>query len=166
MQRDQVSALVLKGMTTRQIAEKVGISQRTVVRDIQHLQAQWREKALEAIDQVKARELASLDIMEAEAWDAYNRSKQDYTKKVVEDKPTGKGRSARIETGSQHGDPRLFNVILSIKERRAKLLGMDAPTKIAGTNPEGTEERPLAVVAMPAQMGMDEWQQTFVKPAS
>ena len=53
--------------------------------------------------------------------------------------------------------------MLKIMDQRAKLLGAYAPTKIASTNPEGTEERPMTVVALPAQMSQEAWAQAFSK---
>lgn len=43
-------------------------------------------------------------------------------------------------TPAQQGDQGAIDRVLRIMERRARLLGIDAPTKIAPTNPEGTEE--------------------------
>lgn len=56
--------------------------------------------------------------------------------------------------------------MLKIMDQRAKLLGTYAPTKVASTNPEGTEERPMAVVALPAQMSQEAWAQAFSKRES
>jgi hypothetical protein len=39
-----------------------------------------------------------------------------------------------------HGDPVAVNTALRIMDRRARYLGIDAPTKIAPTNPEGNAE--------------------------
>lgn len=44
--------------------------------------------------------------------------------------------------------PRLAAIdrLLKIQERRARLLGLDKPTKVAQTNPEGTKAAPTAVI--------------------
>jgi len=36
------------------------------------------------------------------------------------------------------GDPQIINAWIKLSESRRKLLGLDAPTKIAATNPDGT----------------------------
>ena len=59
---------------------------------------------------------------------------------------------------------RAADVVLKIMERRARLIGLDAPTKIAATNPDGTmeaaavplsdSERVLALGAIYERMGI------------
>lgn len=41
------------------------------------------------------------------------------------------------------------NAALKIMERRARLLGLDAPTKVAATNPDGTKEASLVQFYLP-----------------
>lgn len=139
---EEVSRLLLTGITTRAVAEKIGLSQSAVMRIKKHLQAAWIAASTEAVDQIKARELAKLDLWEAEVIAEWEKSKKDYTKKTVEDKPAGSrgggGKSAKIETGGQCGDPRYIQALISIQDRRAKILGVDAPSKIAPTKPDGS----------------------------
>jgi hypothetical protein len=141
--RETIARLRLRCRTLQQIADETGLSHATVKREMRLIEAEWREAAREDIATVKARELQKLDDLEAEARAEWERSKLDWQKRVVEDKPVGTrgggGRAAKVETGGQCGDPRYLNVLLSIQERRAKILGSDAPTKIAPTNPDGTE---------------------------
>jgi hypothetical protein len=152
------------------ICKETGLSPSTVHRELAVLTQEWRESAREEIETIKARELRKLDDLEAEARAEWERSKLDWQKRVVEDKPAGSrgggGRMAKVETGGQCGDPRYLTVILEIQKRRAALLGTDAPQKIAPTNPEGTEPAAGAViVALPPQMSPEEWARTFAKPS-
>ncbi len=50
------------------------------------------------------------------------------------------------ETGSRIGDQRFLQIVLNTSERRAKLLGPDALTKMAPTTPE--DEMPYQVDKM------------------
>lgn len=140
--REQIAAMRLRHVKTADIAAALGISDATVKRELRKVEAEWLAASQEAIDQIKARELQKLDMLEAEALSQWERSKKDYQKRVVEDRPAaGKGnpgRFAKIETGEQTGDPRYLQVLLQIQDRRAKLIGADAPQKIAPTNPDGT----------------------------
>ena len=141
--RAEIARLALFGNPTQQeIAEKVGLDQATVSRELKAIRAEWRESAVTDIEQVIAQELQKLDALEAQALAEWERSKKDWQKKVVEDKPAGSrgggGKSAKIETGGQTGDPRYLQVILGIQDRRAKLLGTDKPAKFAETNPDGS----------------------------
>ncbi len=127
-----VADLRLRGMSQQAISEKLGISQPTVSRDLKLVHQQWQDSAKEDIGTIVARELAKLDFMETELWNEWMRSKLDSQKKVVEERPTAKGgtgKIARIETAGQTGDARYINALLGIQDRRAKLLGIDAPTK-------------------------------------
>lgn len=141
--RATIATLRLKHKTIEQISQEIGLSIATVKRELIIIRKEWQAASLEAIDEIKARELASLDMMEAEVMVEWERSKADYSKKVVEDRPPGAkgggGRFAKIETGGQTGDPRYMQVLLGIKDRRAKILGTDAPTKVAPTTPDGSE---------------------------
>lgn len=47
--------------------------------------------------------------------------------------------------------------VLRIMERRSKLLGLDAPTKHAATDPTGEIERQSALWIVPPEMPLDEW---------
>jgi hypothetical protein len=140
--RERIAKLRLKHKTIAEIAEETVLSIPTINRELAIIRKEWKASAIEAIDEIKARELASLEMMEAEVLVEWERSKKDWQKKVVEDKPVGTrgggGKSAKIETGGQTGDPRYMQVLLGIKDRRAKILGTDAPTKVAPTTPDGS----------------------------
>lgn len=139
--RETISRLRLRGRTLDQIADEVGVSKMTVRRELKALIGEWQQSAAEDIAAVKARELRRLDEIESETWAEWERSKQDWEKRMVE-KGGGKGGKdkSKIERGGQCGDPRYLNVLIGIGERRAKILGVDAPTKIAPTDPTGERE--------------------------
>lgn len=79
------------------------VSQPTISRDIKWLKAQWLEDSKQSVDEFKARELAELDEIERDCALQFGADK----KRKVE----------------------WIRTRLSVKERRAKLLGLDAPTK-------------------------------------
>lgn len=152
--RERIAALRLKAWTQPMIAREVGVSEATVKRELRIIEAEWREAAKEDIATIKARELRKLDDLETEAREQWERSKKDWQKKVVEDRPNGAkgggGRFAKVETGGQCGDPRYLAIMVDIGKRRAALLGTDAPQKIAPTNPDGSalsKEHRDAIVA-------------------
>ncbi|MDO6747189.1 hypothetical protein [Gilvimarinus sp. 1_MG-2023] len=143
--RADIADMYLRGWQQVRIAEHLtqksedGIqySLDMVRRDLREVRAQWRKSALIDFDAAKQEQLAKLDMMECQVWDQWLRSCEDYKKHT-----TGKGAQGPIdktETGGQTGDPRYMNVLLSIIERRCKLLGLDAPTKVAPTDPDGKE---------------------------
>jgi transcriptional regulator with XRE-family HTH domain len=141
--RAEIARLALFGNITQQeIAEKVGLNQATISRELKAVRDEWRKSAVQDINDVIARELQKLDALEIEVLTEWERSKRDWQKKVVEDKPRGggqSGKSARIESGGQCGDPRYIQSLLGIQDRRAKLLGTDKPHKVAPTTPSGDD---------------------------
>lgn len=152
--RETIATLRLKSYTLQQIVDETGLSKSTVQRVLRELLAEWQARAAAATDEIKAAELAKLDALEREAWEEWERSKKDWAKRSVK---TGgpNGKETKAESGGQCGDPRYLNVILGIHERRARLLGIEAPTKVSATNPDGTEARPLGSYVFPVPPGMD-----------
>lgn len=96
-------------MNQTDIAETIGCSQPTVSRDINYLLDVWTKESKEDIDRLRARELEELNQMELDAAKSYLKSKQN--EKAQE---TIKWAELRLQ----------------IKDRRAKLLGIDKPTKL------------------------------------
>ncbi|MDA9095396.1 hypothetical protein N9J88_03270 [Porticoccaceae bacterium] len=105
--------------------------------DMGAIRDNWMESSLRDFDSAKAEQLAKLDQMELEAWREWQRSCEDYNKKTTT--VHGKVKGKKTETGGQAGDPRYLTAILSIVERRCRLLGLDLPQKIAPTTPDGSE---------------------------
>lgn len=99
--RRKVSQLYLRRQTQEAIAQALGVSQATISEDIAQLRKQWAQENVENLDQVKVREAAELDEMEADAAVEFSKRK----------------------------NWEWFDRRLKCKERRARLLGLDAPTK-------------------------------------
>lgn len=94
-----------------EIAERLGVSQPTISRDVAYLVEQARQSASKDVDEHRARELADLDEMERDSAIQFQATK----------------------------DPRWMTERRMIKARRADMLGLDAPSKIAPTDPTGKE---------------------------
>ncbi|EKE79464.1 hypothetical protein [Idiomarina xiamenensis] len=140
-----VAEMYLKGRTMADIADELGASINMVNYDLREVRKRWRNSAVRDFDAHRAEQLARLDLIEAAAWREWERSCEDYYKHTVGE--TAQGEIDKEETGGQTGDPRYMNVILSTVERRCKLLGLDAPTKVAPTNPEG--DKPYQAMSEP-----------------
>jgi len=78
--------------------------------DLAKLKADWKARAVSAFADEKAESLAELKLLRSEAWRAFENSKRD---------------------------PKFIAAILSILERRAKLLGLDGPAKLELSGPNG-----------------------------
>jgi len=105
--RRKVASLYLRKIKQETIAEKLEISQATVSRDLTWLRKQWRKAAITDVDARRGQELAELEEMELDCTMQFTATK----------------------------DPRFLGLRLRIKERIAKLLGLDVPEhkQITGT---------------------------------
>ena len=148
--------LFLRGYTYRDIADRLNadlekrklnyrLTMPMVYYDIQQMLIEWKRNQLESIDQYVTAELQKLDKMEVEAWSAWEMSKQSKKKNEVKKGGNG-GLSRQIMTKevteTRCGNPRYLDLLLNIQQRRAKMLGFDAPIKIdiPGVNVSVTNE--------------------------
>lgn len=108
--RAQAAKLYVRGWTTRQIGQHLGVSHVTVALDLKELRAEWQESRLSAYDEWIAVELAKLGEIESEAWAAWEKSKLD-----AETRETGeneKGSFSKEKSQGQYGDPRLLATVM------------------------------------------------------
>jgi len=104
-ERNRLQALELReaGAKYRQIAEKLNVSVGRAHQYVMEAIAELHEQVLESAEQVKLLELNRLDAM----W-------------------------MRLSARKDNDSPRVVEAMLRIMERRARLLGLDAPVEIGG----------------------------------
>ena len=106
-----VAALRLGGVRhQRVIAERLGVDQATISRDLAALDELYRERAAEDIAAAKGEDLDRLDVLLDALWE----------------QATGPKAKAHV-----------VDRILAIMDRRAKLLGLDAPVKNEHSGADG-----------------------------
>lgn len=139
--RSQVASLYLRGVYQSDISTQMGCSVSTVERDLRIIRERWIKSSIQDFDQAKAEQLAKLDLIESQLWEQWYRSCETIIKTRKEKREATKfpGTNNTIEKIEQSGDPRYMMGILNIIERRCKLMGLDAPTKVAPTDPSGTK---------------------------
>ena len=127
--RDQarIAQLYLKQMPQSEIAELLKINQSTVSRDLKVIQEEWRKSTLIDMNEAKQRELARIDQLEREAWQAWERSIGE--KIETTNKKSGEGTEETVRKRTEAGDPRYLSVIAECIEKRMKILGLNAPIK-------------------------------------
>lgn len=160
------SNLFLRGYTYKEISERLNeenarrgvgytISKQMVYRDMQRLLIEWKRERMDNIDDYVTQELRKLDKMEVELWKAWERSKTGETReknrqnakprKVLEDgdNPEYYGYE-ETTTETSAGNPRFLDLLLNVQQRRAKMLGFDAPVKIEipGYNAGTDDDKP------------------------
>jgi len=132
--RLRVSDMYLKGMYQSEIAASLDVSQPTISRDITALQKEWKESALVDFNEAKAEELAKVDKLEREYWDAWERSCEDAETIRQEGGPPAEGKVAKpdkiVKTAKgQAGDPRFLQGIQWCINKRCEIMGIDAPKR-------------------------------------
>ena len=126
--RQEVARRYLRGEYQSAIAEAFGVTQQQISLDLKALRKAWREAAMRDTDAVVAQELAKLDLIEAEAWAAWERSKQPREVTMTEqmDGQTTQ-RKASVRREGQAGNPRFLEQIQKCIEQRCALLGLGTP---------------------------------------
>ena len=125
----------------------------TVHRDVERLLEEWSTARINDTNQRVTAELARLDLVIKEAWEMWERSKENYTKTEQRDKGApirdvnnNKLTVRSIESMKKEtevrgvGDPRFLDVILRAMQQRIKLLGLDQTTIDIGKNLQGQIE--------------------------
>lgn len=104
----KVLELRLKGLSFAKIGLQTGISKQRAHQCVQEFLEESSEELKAMGEKIKIMELARLEHLQVGLWPRASR-----------------------------GDPRSIDTMLRIMERRAKLLGLDAPLKVAPTTPDG-----------------------------
>lgn len=130
--RRRVADLYLKGWLQSDIAIEIGATQATVSRDLKALRKAWLASTLIDIDKAKSRELAKIDRLEREYWDAWERSQEDKETQIDELRQEGDSPSERVKVQvkkeGQVGNPSFLDGVEWCIDKRCKIFGI-APDK-------------------------------------
>lgn len=133
--REQVARLYLAGKSQNEIAAEFNVNQSTISRDLEAIRKQWQEQALLHFDEIKARELARIDRLEREYWQAWERSQEDAeTVKQVgtldsDGKKVKAGKAEKTSKG-QSGNPSFLAGVQWCIEQRLKIFGVYEAIKV------------------------------------
>lgn len=134
--RRRISDLYLQGWLQADIAATIGVSAPTVSRDLKALQGAWLRSALIDFNEAKAQQIAKIDRLEREYWEAWARSCEDAETVRQEGGPKSKDgkllppdKIVRTSKG-QAGDPRFLQGVQWCIDRRIKILGIDSARKL------------------------------------
>jgi transposase-like protein len=138
--RLQVARLYYRGgLSQQKIAKRVKVTQQQVSLDLAAVREQWKQQMGEKLDELKVEQLIKLDMIEAESLRGWRRSLRDAERKrakIVNAEGEARQETEKTSEG-QSGDPRFLNEARQCVADRRKMLGMDAPQKIAPTTPDG-----------------------------
>lgn len=133
-----VAQLYLTGMTQTAISRQMNSREdapypytpKMVEKDLAALRKQWLKSSLRDFDQARAEELAKVDALEIEAFNAWRKSQEGkYTKasKSVEGGMHGVVFEEQEREETSAGDPRFLAVVQWCINKRCELMGLDAP---------------------------------------
>ena len=141
----EIKDAYLRGDTQMAIAERLGLSQGQISRDLAKVQKRWRESSLVDINEAKQRELERIDVLEREYWQAWENSKGEQQRSTAS--KTGDQSRAQIVKYESAGDPRFLAGVQWCVEQRCKILGLLAAVK-SDLN---------AAIIGPVQFVFDKW---------
>ena len=142
--RQMITDLYCQGMIQADIAERINtdparhytLTQQMISYDLKQIQNAWLKSSLRDFDEARARELAKVDRLEREYWRAWERSCEDAEtiRQEGSRKPDREGMppvEKIVKTAKgQAGDPRFLQGVQWCIDRRIKILGIEAASKI------------------------------------
>lgn len=136
LRRSEVGRLLLQKHDYRSISQKLGVSIGTVASDVQHIREAWRESAVESLVDHVHEEIQAIDLDERKL--RHELEELDLVDPEYTDKGSLIGSVNLIDEKMK-----VYDRIIKLRERRAKLLGLDAPDvrRILGADddPQGGE---------------------------
>jgi len=129
--RRNVAHRYVRGQTQWEIARAFEVDQGTISRDLAAIQEEWKAAALMDLDSRKAKELATVDEVERQAWVAWTKSQENA--ETLKARRSGDKEFAEKVTKGQAGNPKFLNVVLDCVRRRCEILGIlkvDAPSQM------------------------------------
>lgn len=124
--RRKVSALHLARVPQKEIAQRLKVSESLVSRDLDHIREAWRQDYIQDAARLKMRECAALDGDEARVR-ARLASVPDMPTLPNHADPDARAMHAETWDKVSRTYCRLQETAIKIMDRRAKLLGLDAP---------------------------------------
>lgn len=108
------------------------ISKAQVIYDLNTLRARWRVERIKNMDERQAEELAKVDQLETEYWEAWRRSQAEQQKTTQEALGDGK-KKASLTKQTSVGDPRFLDGVMKCIDKRCEILGLNAALQIEQT---------------------------------
>ena len=123
--RREVLNLTHKGWSQGAIARHLKIPQGTVSRDLAAMRKFWRDFPVHDFEKVRLEQLQKIDVIESEAWAAWQRSLQ---RRQTAQLTRGKtGEQTRTSLQDQNGDPRYLREVARCVAQRAEMIGVEPP---------------------------------------
>lgn len=128
--RTEITRLYCTGWRQVDIAAKLGVAQQQISYDLKAIFAQWRKARDGEITAWMNAELAKIDALELEYWEAWRRSCADKKRTAKTARMgTTQDTAATVTEETMVGNPAYLAGVQWCIERRCRILGIDAPIK-------------------------------------
>jgi len=107
----------LQGWTNYRIADALGLSEAAIRKDLERVRLLWTERANDDIALHKAEAVATYRQVQQAAWERFEQASDKSLNKSA-----------------------FLNTVKSAEDSIVKVLGLEAPLKVAPTTPDGTQE--------------------------
>jgi hypothetical protein len=133
---ERISEMYLKGKTQQEIADATGVRQQQITYDLKTIRQRWIASSVRNFDEERGIALAKIDALERAAWDAWEKSCEEKTRKSIQQNAFG-DKTSSVTTETLLGNPAYLQIVDRCIERRCKLLGLDAPVRTEVTGKDG-----------------------------
>ena len=121
--RKNVAQRYLRGQLQWEIARAFEVDRSIISDDLKWVHEQWLAEAKGDRAAWIAKELARIDLVEQEAWRAWDKSKE--TAEIMKARQMGDKAMTEMTKRGQAGDPRYLDIALRCSARRCELLGLN-----------------------------------------
>ena len=130
----ELSICYRKGWSNVRMSERFGIATRNIQRDCRILDQRFLDAQVSNVGRRRSMEVAKIDLAEADAWDAWDKSKEDAEVRTLRMRKAEAGAQGQpvdstIRTEGQSGDPAYLRLVLECIRDRRKLQGTDRPER-------------------------------------
>ena len=118
------------GLKSYDIAQQLNVSPGQITNDLKAVFKEWRQSRISDIEEIKARELSKLDLIERHHWQAYIRScdkiNSQKVKKAMDKKGNYQEYEREVRALQGIGNPVYLDGVLKCIERRSKIIGYES----------------------------------------
>lgn len=128
------------------MARLLDVTRAMVDKDLHLARKAWRQQADDSCEELIAEQLQRIDLIETEAWAAWERSKEN-AETTIRDIENGVKTKAKVRkvSSDQYGDARFLAIALKCVDKRCRILGIgDYAEKVRGI-PEDAMEQAMIV---------------------
>ena len=122
----EVIKMYLRGHARTYIADTLKTTRDQVSKYIKEAESLWMSEIVRDMDALKAKELEQINLVQAAAWDQFERSTSPYLEDVKEETDGDKQSTRQRRTRRRgYAKPAFLQIILNCVEKRCKLLGLN-----------------------------------------